>query len=98
YRSLLNAAWANIKAVQPHAYVLAAGLAPYGYPPGFNWMQPVQFLRELLCLHGAGLHPERCPNRAHFDAIDIHPYSLRPTIHAFNRDDVSVPDLGRLSR
>ena len=61
-------------------------------------MRPVRFLRELLCLHGAGLHPERCPHPAHFDAADVHPYALTPTIHASNHDDISVPDLGRLSR
>jgi hypothetical protein len=98
YRGLLNAGYASIKSVQPRAEVLAAGLAPYGDPPGISRMRPVQFLRELLCLRGAGLHRERCPNPAHFDAIDVHPYALTPTIHAFNQDDVSVPDLGRLSR
>ena len=61
-------------------------------------MRPVEFLRELLCLHGAGLRPERCRDPAHFDAIDIHPYALTPASHALNPDDVSVPDLGRLSR
>ncbi|MBV9467355.1 MAG: hypothetical protein JO206_08600 [Solirubrobacterales bacterium] len=98
YRGLLNAAYASIKSVQPKAYVLAAGLGPYGDPPGVARMRPVLFLRELLCLHGASLHPERCDAPAHLDAIDMHPYAFTPTIHAFNADDVSVPDLGRLSR
>ncbi len=98
YRALLNAAYAGIKAVQPHAFVLAAGTGPYGDPPGGGRMPPVVFLRELLCLHGAALRPERCPAPAHFDALDHHPYSATPTIHAFSPDDVSVPDLGRLQR
>jgi hypothetical protein len=98
YRRLLNAAYVNIRAVQPHAFVLAAGLAPYGDRPGLGRMRPVEFLRELLCLHGTSLRLERCGDPARFDAVDIHPYGLTPTHHAFNQDDVSVPDLGRLSR
>jgi hypothetical protein len=98
YRGLLNSFYHGVKAVQRDAHVVAAGLAPYGDRPGVNRMRPVTFLRELLCLHGRALRRERCPHPAHLDAIDIHPYSLKPTIHAFNADDVSVPDLGRLSR
>ncbi len=99
YRNMLNAFYNNVKAIQPHAYVLAAGTAPYGDPAGRGRMAPVIFLREMLCLHGSGLRPERCLTPAHFDAIDHHPYALSPTIHAnFNADDVSVTDLGRLKR
>jgi hypothetical protein len=97
YRRMLNAVYANVKAVQPGATVLAAGTAPYGDPPGVNRMAPVVFLRELLCLRGPGLRPEYCPDPAHFDAFDHHPYSLTPTLHAFSPDGVSVPDLGRLT-
>jgi hypothetical protein len=82
----LNASYAAIKAAQPRAYVLAAGLAPYGDRPGLARMHPVTFLRALLS------------RRARFDAIDIHPYGLTPTHHALNSGDVSVPDLGRLRR
>lgn len=98
YRRMLNAVYANVKAVQPRAYILAAGLAPYGDPPGVDRMPPVVFLRELLCLAGKRLRRERCRDPAHFNAIDIHPYALTPTIHARNANDVSVPDLGKLSR
>jgi hypothetical protein len=98
YRRLLNAVYFNIKRVQPRAYILAAGTAPYGDPPGGARMPPVLFVRELLCLHGAALRRARCPDPAHFDALDHHPYALTPTIKAFNRNDVSVPDLGKLNR
>jgi hypothetical protein len=54
-------------------------------------------MRQLLCLSGAHLRAVRCPDPAHFDAIDHHPYSLTPTVHAFNPDDASVPDIGRLT-
>ena len=97
YRALLNAGYANVKAVQRHATVLAAGLGPYGDPPGVDRMRPVAFMRDLLCLSGQALRREQCPRPAHFDAVDDHPYSATPTTHAFNRDDVSVPDLGRLT-
>jgi hypothetical protein len=100
YRNILNAVYANVKAVQPHAYVLAAGLAPYGDAPGspYNRMHPITFLQDLLCLSGPRLRPVSCPHPAHFDALDIHPYSLTPTTHAYNAADVSVPDMGRLRR
>ncbi|MEA2196604.1 MAG: hypothetical protein QOJ25_655 [Solirubrobacteraceae bacterium] len=97
YRRMLNAVYFNIKAVQPSDYVLAAGTAPYGDAPGVNRMAPVVFLRELLCLSGPRLRPESCPNPAHFDALDHHPYSLTPTLHAYSSENVSVPDLGRLT-
>jgi hypothetical protein len=98
YRRMLNAAYANIKAVQPTAHVLLAGTAPYGDPPGVDRMMPVVFTRELLCLHGPALRRAPCPNPAHFDAIAHHPYTLTPTLHAFNQDNVSLPDLGKLQR
>jgi polysaccharide biosynthesis protein PslG len=98
YRGMLNAFYAGVKSVQRHARVLAAGLAPYGDPPGVDRTPPVVFLREMLCLSGPRLRRERCPNPAHFDAIDEHPYALTPTIPARNSTDVSVPDFGKLRR
>jgi hypothetical protein len=98
YRGLLNAAYVNIKSAQPHAQVVAAGLAPYGDAPGVARMRPVQFLRGLVCLQGGALRPERCPDPPHFDAIDIHPYAVTPTHHAFSADDVSVADIRKLWR
>jgi hypothetical protein len=98
YRGMLNAFYAGVKSVQRHATVLAAGLAPYGDPPGVDRTPPVVFLREMLCLSGDHLRRERCPNPAHFDAIDEHPYALTPTLPARNRTDVSVPDFGKLRR
>jgi hypothetical protein len=98
YRGLLNAAYRNIKSVQPHAYIIAGATAPYGDPPGRDRMGPALFIRELLCLHGPALRPASCPHPAHLDALDHHPYALSPTLPAFNADDVSVPDLGKLTR
>lgn len=98
YRPMLNAVYASVKAVQPHAYVLTAGTAPYGDPPGVDRMPPQVFVRELLCLSGASLRPERCPDPAHFDALDHHPYSVNPTARAFSPGGVSVPDIWKLQR
>ncbi|MDQ6805345.1 MAG: hypothetical protein M3065_10345 [Actinomycetota bacterium] len=96
YRRMLNAVYANLKTARPDAFVLAAGTAPYGDPPGVDRMAPVVFLRSLLCLNGSRLKPAYCPDPAHFDALDHHPYSLTPTIHAYSADDVGVADIGRL--
>jgi hypothetical protein len=61
-------------------------------------MPPAQFVRELLCLSGSSLTPERCPNPARFDILDHHPYSVEgPGFHAFNADDVAIVDLGKLT-
>src|SRR5436305_2598358 len=61
-------------------------------------MTPVTFLSELLCLHGSQLRSEACPNPAHFDGFDHHPYGATPTEHSRNPLDVALPDLGRLQR
>jgi hypothetical protein len=98
YRRMLNAAYRQIKAVQPHATVLAAGTGPYGDPPGVDRMTPGLFWRELFCLRGQRLRPSHCPEVPHLDAIDHHPYGLRPGISARNPDDAAVPDIGRLQR
>ncbi|HEU0317078.1 MAG TPA: hypothetical protein VFR49_07095, partial [Solirubrobacteraceae bacterium] len=99
YRGLLNSFYAAVKAVDPGNLVVTAGTAPFGDPiAGGSRMPPAQFVRELLCLRGAALAPEPCPNPAHFDVLAHHPYSVGPPHqHARNPDDVSVPDLGKLT-
>jgi len=100
YRGLLNAAYAAVKRVAPSAEVVTAGTAPFGdTDPRRGRVPPARFVRELLCLRGQALRPERCPGPAHFDALAHHPYSVgAPGRHALNVDDVSVPDLGKLTR
>jgi len=105
YRQLLNSFYSAVKAVSSSNFVLAAGTAPYGDPVGSDPVgqertPPVAFYRELFCLRGArNLTPVRCTAPAHFDALDHHPYGVGgPTWHAFNADDVAVPDIYKIAR
>jgi hypothetical protein len=102
YRSLLNAFYAGVKSVDRGNVVITAGTAPFGDAlPGGNLtrMPPALFDRYLLCVSGATRpHPVSCPDPAHFDVLAHHPYAVgSPTAHALNPDDVSVPDMARLS-
>ena len=109
YRSLLNAFYVGIKSAHPDNFVITTGLAPYGDPPGQCRgttgvgngcrMRPAMFTRALLCLGGQSLRAAACPNPAHFDAMAADPYEVgSPVTPAFNIDDVSAPDLGKLTR
>jgi hypothetical protein len=88
YRGLLNAAYAGIKRVRRSNLVIGAGTAPYGdLEPGGRRIAPVAFLRGVLA------------RKTHLDAISHHPYGVGgPFRHALNRNDVAVPDLGKLTR
>jgi hypothetical protein len=87
YRRMLNAFFAGVRRSQPEATVVTAGTAPFGDPDGGGRMPPARFVRELL----------RRPVR--FDVLAHHPYSVGgPFRRALNRDDVSLPDLGKLVR
>jgi hypothetical protein len=98
YRRLLNAFYAGVKAAHPDNFVITAGTAPFGDPPGQERMPPARFVRALLCVDGAPARPAPCPDPAHFDALAHDPYSIGgPYEHALNPDDVSIPDMGRLS-
>ena len=109
YRALLNSFYSGIKSVHSDNVVITTGFGPYGDPPGAvcgngNYgngcrMHPAAFARELLCLNGSALRRESCPNPAHFDAMAMDPYEVAsPTTPALAADDVSAPDLGKLTR
>src|SRR5512143_2961893 len=61
YRTMLNASYPAIKAVNPQMLVVAGGTDPYGDPPGGPYpagflgptqrVYPVQFWQQLLCVH-----------------------------------------------
>jgi hypothetical protein len=97
YRGLLNAFYRAVKRVDRSNFVLMAGTAPYGDPPGGKRMRPLLFYRELFCLT-VRLRPQRCPAPAHLDALDHHPYSSRPTYRAYWSDDVAIVDVYKITR
>lgn len=99
YRALQNAFTAGIHAAQPGALSVTAGTAPFGDPqPGGGRIMPARFWRGVLCLDTRLRRIAGCGTVA-FDALSHHPYSVRgPRSAALNGDDVSLPDMGRLTR
>jgi hypothetical protein len=108
YRNLLNNFYAGIKRAHSDNVVITEGSGPYGDVPGpcasqssgaGCRMPPAMFARELMCLHGHALALAPCANPPYFDAQAMDPYEVNgPTTHAFAADDVSAPDLGKLTR
>jgi hypothetical protein len=108
YRDMLNAFSAGIKSVHSDNVVITSGFGPYGDRAGGCTnqnlgngcrMPPALFLRTLLCLKGQALKNAACPNPAHFDTLAMDPYEVgAPTVPAANVDDVTAPDLGKLTR
>ena len=92
YRQLLNGFYAGVKSVEPTDTVITAGVAPNGDPAGVGRMEPVTFLREVLCLGSADAPTARpparksgavshasgvpCPEPPHFDVLAFHPLSV----------------------
>jgi hypothetical protein len=98
YRKLLNAFYANVKAVSASNVVVSAGTAPYGSPPGGERMRPLRFWESVLCLrrmHGR-LRDRRCANPVSVDVFAHHPITGRPRSRARNRGDVQIPELRQL--
>lgn len=79
YRSLLNAMYDAVKAVQPDATVVTAGLSPVRSSEKAAF--PKRFAEEFLCITPRnGTFAKRpCPVKAKFDAFSVHPYSLKAT-------------------
>jgi hypothetical protein len=102
YRGMLNAFYEGIKSIDPAALVVTAGTAPFGDPPPTGpRMMPAMFWRVALCVRqvGAQLRDTHCKDPAHFDVLAHHPYSVgAPANRALNLDDVSIPDMGKLTR
>lgn len=102
YRGMLNGFYRGVRSVSSRFLVVSAGTAPFGDPqPGGNRVQPARFWRELLCLRATGrqLRGANCPAPAHFDVLAHHPYSVgEPRRKALNADDVSIPDIVKLTR
>ena len=102
YRRMLRAFYRGVRSTGSDVLVATAGTAPFGDPlPRGDRIMPARFVRDLLCLRADGtrLRGTRCPAPAQFDVLAHHPYSVgAPTRSALNADDVSIPDLGRLTR
>jgi hypothetical protein len=99
YRNLLNAFYTGITTTLPQAQIIAGGTAPFGDPPGGQRIAPVVFDRDFMCLSGSALKPTSCPDPPHFDILDHHPYSISgPYVPALDTNDVSIADMGKLSR
>jgi hypothetical protein len=108
YRNMLNAFYSGVKAANPTDTVITTGFGPYGDSPGSCnvnevgpgcRMPPALFAQTLLCLQGKKLKTTSCPNPAHFDAMAADPYEVgSPTTKAAVADDISAPDLGKLSK
>ncbi|HEY4812775.1 MAG TPA: hypothetical protein VIH71_17140 [Solirubrobacteraceae bacterium] len=112
YREMLNGFYAGVKSVDPSDTVIAAGVAANGDPEGVGRMQPVRFLKELLCLRppadgrgGARRVPvarraplTSCPQPPHFDVLAFHPLSVGdPNAEASSSLDVSISDAAKVT-
>ena len=99
YRSLAEAFYAAIKAVDPSNLVLLAGLGPIAVPK--YTIGPMRFTRELLCMKGKENFrpaPGNCHGGLHFDIFDIHPYTTGGPNHPGGANDVEMGDLPKLKR
>lgn len=98
YRGLLNAFYAGVKAVNRSDLVITGGTAPFGDVPGGSRVPPALFWREVLCLNDRDV-PQHCSNPPHFDILAHHPYEIGgPFFKALDPDDVTVPDMGKITR
>ena len=100
YRSLLNAAYGALKSVHGDNVVVVGGLGPVSVTRS---IPALTFAAELMCLRHVGtsfLRTAACPQRAEFDVLGMHPYTLgaTPTLHALDPGDVLVADMGELHR
>lgn len=100
YRTLLDRAYAVLKAIHRNNLVVLGGLAPVSPVPGST--PPLDFGADLLCLHraGDGFSPNHsCRQRADFDIFGMHPYSLEatPTEPAYKPGDVLVANMDEVA-
>jgi hypothetical protein len=98
YRNLLAIAYRQLKAVHSDNKVMLGGLAPVSPVPGST--PPLTFAADLMCLRpvGSGYKPVGSCQRARFDILAVHPYSLTatPTAHATKPGDMFTGDMGKV--
>lgn len=97
YRDLINAFYAGVKAAEPNALVLLAGLGPIEIPQ--YTIGPMKFAQLMLCMSG-GKNPkptkDACGGGVHFDIFAIQPYTTGGPTHQGKRNDVEIGDLPKL--
>ncbi|MCO5314728.1 MAG: hypothetical protein M9938_00970 [Solirubrobacterales bacterium] len=100
YRTILNAFYDAIHAVDRSNTVIAAGLAPNGVPD--KAIAPMTFTREVLCMAGTVRNPKPkpgCNARTKADVWAVHPYTTgAPTHFPANSNNMSVAALPRMVR
>ncbi len=100
YRDLINAFYFGVKAAEPNALVLAAGLGPVAVPQ--YTIGPIQFARLMLCMTGSNKKPRPvkgdCGGGVHFDIFAMQPYSTGGPTHEGRQNDVQIGDLPKLQR
>ncbi len=99
---MLTAFYLGVKSVRRAALVVTAGTAPFGDPlPNGHRIMPARFVRELLCQRTVKgrLRATKLLVAPRFDVLAHHPYSVgAPTRRALNADDVSIPDIRKLTK
>lgn len=97
YRDLINAFYAGVKAAEPSARVVLAGLGPIEVPQ--LTIGPMRFAQLLLCMSG-GKNPKPtkvdCGDGVHFDIFAVQPYTTGGPTHQGHRNDVEIGDLPKL--
>lgn len=104
YRSLVQAAYPRIKALDPDSLALVGELAAAGRQGKGDTvpLRPLRFLRALACRDSRyrPIRTGRCKNfqPVPMDAIGHHPYQLllAPNLRSANKDDAAINDGRRL--
>ena len=106
YRQLLNHLYAGVHKVQRKATVIAGATSPFGDPrkhqlyPGHPRMQPMVFLRTVLCLNHKLRRARKCKPKPHLDAVSTHPINLEhgPRYKSHDKNDSQVANFSRVRK
>ena len=99
YRDLINAFYAGVKAAEPNALVVLAGLGPIAVPQ--YTIGPMRFARMMLCMVGSkNPKPTKddCGGGVHFDIFAMQPYTTGGPAHEGGPNDVQIGDLPKLQK
>jgi hypothetical protein len=99
YAAMVNAFAAAVHEVHADNLVVAGGLSPFTVDkPGVLSIGPLRFMRELLCVSKGKRPRSTCDRKVSFDVWAHHPYTTGDPQHsAYNPEDVSMGDLGKMS-